>query len=129
LQLPQFVPVLDAGRYLWPVDRFPEQVQQPKRLLVPGFLLVRAQTEVVLDQLCNVEESSPGFVSAARDLTSWGCGRFLGLIYAAERRLSRYSIGLMPPSVSLIRFWLYHLMYSSTRSMNSPMLMSFQLRL
>ncbi len=39
-----------------------------------------------------------------------GCGRNLGLFYAAIPRLSRYSIGLRKPRESLIRFALYQRM-------------------
>lgn len=33
-------------------------------------------------------------VGANSKLTTWGCGRFLGLVYAASPRLARYSTGL-----------------------------------
>jgi len=42
--------------------------------------------------------------------TQWGCGKNLGLFYAAIPRLSRYSIGLREPRESLIRFALYQRM-------------------
>ncbi|TAM82300.1 MAG: hypothetical protein EPN41_15305 [Candidimonas sp.] len=38
---------------------------------------------------------------------AWGCGRFLGLVYVVIPRCRRYSAGLIPPSESLRRCWLY----------------------
>jgi hypothetical protein len=46
-------------------------------------------------------------VGADRKLTHWGCGVKLGLVYAVNPRLSRYSMGLSEPKDILIRFSLY----------------------
>ena len=49
-------------------------------------------------------------VVADRKLTTWGCGRILGLGYAVSPRLARYSRGLSEPREILMRFSLYQQM-------------------
>jgi len=41
---------------------------------------------------------------------TWGCGQILGLVYAVNPRLFRYSMGLREPREILIRFSLYQRM-------------------
>ena len=54
-----------------------------------------------------LEAPSQLTVGADRKLTQWGCGVKLGLVYAVNPRLSRYSMGLSEPKDILIRFSLY----------------------
>lgn len=60
-------------------------------------------------------------VRADADLTHWGCGVKLGLVYAVSPRLARYSRGLSEPREILMRFSLYQWMYASTTAMNCSM--------
>ena len=50
------------------------------------------------------------FVLCKVDFPKWGCGHFLGLDYATNPRLLRYSTGLRAPRDILIRLSLYHRM-------------------
>ena len=52
-------------------------------------------------------DSEDRYVGADRKLTRRGCSVKLGLVYAANPRLSRYSIGLSEPKDILIRIALY----------------------
>jgi hypothetical protein len=58
-----------------------------------------------------------------------GVRTFSWTVYATSPRLARYSTGLKPPSESLIRFSLYHRMYSSTSLMNCFTVVFRQFRL
>ena len=84
----------------------------------PACIPIKNSEGIPSESLCRCH---PAPLLAAR-----GCGRFLGLDYAAGQRLCRCSAGLRPPRDNLIRFWLYQLMYWSTKSMNCWTLTSFQ---
>jgi hypothetical protein len=58
-----------------------------------------------------------------------GVRTFSWTVYATSPRLARYSTGLKPPSESLIRFSLYHRMYSATSLMNCFTVVFRQFRL
>ena len=51
----------------------------------------------------------PETVELQRNLTQWGCGQYLGLVYTVIPRFARYSMGLSEPRESLIRSLLYQL--------------------
>ena len=75
------------------------------------------QDDTILRASLAPDEYAPEVISQvyipkviAKKYPDWGCGRFLGLVYAASPRLARYSIGLREPSEILIRFSLYQRM-------------------
>ena len=77
-------------------------------MLLAGLATQRNQSvQQKLDEL-RADASSEQRVTADSNLISWGCGVKLGLVYAVNPRLSRYSMGLSDPRDILIRFALYH---------------------
>jgi len=86
-------------------------MQTDKGIVLASALIEQLRRQsIILPALNAIERASAEAVDASRKLTTWGCGGFLGLVYAKSPKLSRYWTGLSEPSDTLMRFSLYQRM-------------------